>query len=39
MILLFAIEASQPDGAMFRMAIGCNLHPLVSWIGAIARLF
>lgn len=39
LVLLFAIEASQPDGAMFRMAFGCNLHPLASWIGALVRLF
>jgi len=37
--LLFAIEASQPDGTMFRMAFGCSLLPLVSWIIGIARLF
>lgn len=37
--LLFAIEVSQPSGAMFRMVLGCNLHPLISWFGAISRLF
>jgi hypothetical protein len=39
LILFFAIEASQPSGAMFRVAFGCNFHPVASLIGAFARLF
>jgi hypothetical protein len=39
MTLLFAIEASQPNGTMFRLAFGCSLLPLASWFVSLARLF
>jgi hypothetical protein len=39
MTLLFAIEASQSDGTMFRMAMGWSFHSLASWIGLLTRLF
>lgn len=39
MTLLFAVEASQPNGTMFRLAFGCSLLPLVSWIAGFSRLF
>jgi hypothetical protein len=37
--LLFAIEASQPNGTVFRLAFGCSLLPLAPWIAGLARLF
>jgi len=39
MTLLFAIEASQSDGTMFRMAFGWTFHSLASWLVLIGRLF
>lgn len=39
MTLLFAIEASQSDGTMFRMALGWSFHSLASWISLLTRLF
>ena len=39
MTLLFAIEASQSDGTMFRMAVEWNFHSLASWISLLTRLF
>jgi hypothetical protein len=39
MVLLFAVEASQPNGTMFRLAFGCSLLPLVSWVASFTRLF
>lgn len=39
MTLLFAIEASQSDGTVFRMALGWKLHSLASWIAVLTRLF
>lgn len=38
MTLLFAIEASQSNGTMFRMAFGVTFPPLASWF-AVLRLF
>ena len=38
MSILFLIEASQPNGATYRLAIGCKLHP-ATWIAALMRLF
>lgn len=38
MTLLLAIEASQPDGTMFRMALGWDFHALASWIAVLTRL-
>ena len=40
MTVFFAIEASQPSGATYRLAVGCKLHSiLVSMVAALARLF
>jgi hypothetical protein len=39
MTLLFAIEASQSNGTMFRMALGWDFHALASWIAFLTRLF
>lgn len=39
MTLLFAIEASQSNGTMFRMALGWTFPPLASWIAVLTRLF
>ena len=39
MTLFLAIEASQPNGTTYRLAIGCMLHSaLVSMVTALARL-
>lgn len=39
-MVFLAIEASQPNGAVYRLAIGCTLPiALVSTVAAIARLF
>lgn len=38
MTLLIAIEASQPDGAVFRAAVAWSFLPLASWFAAFARL-
>jgi hypothetical protein len=39
MTLLFAIEASQSDGTMFRMVMGLSIPALASWIAVLNRLF
>jgi hypothetical protein len=39
MTLLIAIEASQSDGTVYRMALGVAFHSLASWVAVIARLF
>lgn len=39
MTLLFAIEASQSDGTVFRMVLGWKFHSLASLIGVLTRLF
>ncbi len=39
MNLLITIEAGQPNGKIFRLAVGCSLLPLVSLIIGLARLF
>lgn len=40
MTLFLSIETSQPNGAFYRLAIGCKLHSaLVSMVTAFARLF
>lgn len=34
------LEASQPSGTIYRLGLGCNLHPtLASMIAALTRLF
>lgn len=39
MTLLLAIEASKPDGTVYRVALGMTLFlPLASWIAGLARL-
>lgn len=38
MTLLLAIEASKPDGAVYRLAFGWSFPPLGWWITGIARL-
>lgn len=39
MTLFLTIEASQPNGAVYRLAIGCALHTmLVSMVAALGRL-
>ena len=37
--LVFFFEASQPNGAVYRVAMGWTFHPMASWVTAIARLF
>jgi len=39
MALFFTIEASQPNGAYYRVAMGWYFHPLASWMSVIVRLF
>ena len=39
MTLLFAIEASQSDGTVYRMVWGVAFHSLASWVAVVARLF
>lgn len=39
MKLIFAVEASQPGGAYFRMAFGVSLIPPLAWVAHFARLF
>jgi hypothetical protein len=39
MSLLLAIEASQPDGTVYRLLLGWNFHPMASWVAAVVRLF
>jgi hypothetical protein len=40
MTVFLAIEASQPNGAKYRLAFGCKLLPiLASMVVALARLF
>lgn len=37
-MVFITIEASKPDGAYYRVAIGCNLLLLASWFASIGRL-
>ncbi|MFM2005047.1 MAG: hypothetical protein RLZZ09_702 [Pseudomonadota bacterium] len=37
-MVFFTIEASKPNGASYRLAVGCNLYPLASWFASIGRL-
>jgi len=39
MSFLIAIEASQSNGTMFRMAMGWDFPALASWISFLNRLF
>jgi len=38
MTLIFAVEASQPDGTSYRAAMVWSLLPLASWFAGLARL-
>lgn len=38
MTVFVAIEASQPNGATYRLAMGWNIH-LASWLAVLSRLF
>lgn len=38
-MVFLAIEANQPSGATYRLAIGCDMRQLASWFAAFARLF
>ena len=39
MVVFLSIEASQPHGNNYRLAIGCTLHPmLASMVAALTRL-
>lgn len=40
MLVFICLEASQPSGASYRVAMGCLVHPkLVSLVAALTRLF
>lgn len=39
MIAFLTIEAIQPNGTVYRVAMGWKLYPLASWITAFGRLF
>jgi hypothetical protein len=40
MLVFFGLEASQPNGARYRLGIGCALHPaLASIVAVFTRLF
>jgi len=39
MTLMLAIETSQSNGTVYRVLLGVDFHPLVSWLSAIVRLF
>jgi hypothetical protein len=39
MTMLLAIEASQPDGTVYRVLVGWSFPPLASLLTAIVRLF
>ncbi len=38
MTLLIAIEASQSDGTVYRLALAWTLRPLASWFAELSRL-
>jgi hypothetical protein len=38
MTVFLTIEASEPGGACYRMAFGCNLHQLALWLAGFTRL-
>jgi hypothetical protein len=37
-MVFIAIEASKPNGEVYRLAIGCNMLLLASWLASIGRL-
>lgn len=39
MTLLLAIEASRPNGTVYRVLFGWDFSPLASWLTAVGRLF
>jgi hypothetical protein len=38
MTVILAIEASRADGTTFRLAFGCTLHYMASWLIGLTRL-
>lgn len=38
MSVLLAIEASRPNGKVYRVVFGWNIHSMASWFTAIGRL-
>lgn len=39
MTFLLAIEASQPDGSVYRLGLAWSIPALASWFALIGRLF
>jgi hypothetical protein len=40
MVVFLILEASQPDGARYRLGLGCLVHPtLASMVAVLVRLF
>ena len=39
MTLIVAIEASKPNGTVYRVALGWKFYPSASWFAAFVRLF
>jgi hypothetical protein len=37
-MVFLTIEASKPDGATYRLVIGCSLYLLASWFAGIGRM-
>lgn len=37
-MVFLTIEASKPNGASYRLAIGCNMLLLASWFASIGRM-
>ena len=37
-MVFITIEASKPNGASYRLAIGCNMLLLASWFASIGRM-
>jgi len=38
MTVMLAIEASRPNGTVYRAALGLDFSPLVSWLTVLGRL-
>lgn len=38
MTVMLAIEASKPNGTVYRATLGLNFGPLVSWLTVFGRL-
>lgn len=39
MTVLLAIETRQPDGTVYRVAFGWQVHSLASWVAVFGRMF